>query len=115
MAPAIQIALFSLREPRTHLTRAKLNSFSYSSYDPDVPLSVPFHTDCFEIFARALTYSLKGKVSSGVDLSIVDKDLLFAAMAKLHKGYAHVLSLSYGELQRSAREQYWGNNTGYEV
>lgn len=75
-----------------------------------------FHPDCLALFAQALQYQLHGKCGTKPDLSIVDKDLLYAAMCKVTDHRLRALKLDYGELNHSSREQYWcGCTRGEEV
>ncbi len=41
---------------------------------------------------------------------IVDKDVLYSAMGKLHDEYAHALNLNYGELDAEKKKQYWSQD-----
>ena len=89
---------------------------TYSRYDPNIPLSIPFHPPCLQVFAQALKHQLFGKVAGLVDKSIVDKDTLYTAMSALHAEYHHhYLKIDYAELDETAREQYWGCMPGQEV
>lgn len=97
--------------------RLELTLYRYSDYDPDELLAIPFHFDCLRLFARALQYQLHGRAGreGGTWQEVVDKDVLYATMGKLHEEYAHVLNLDYGELDEEKNEQYWGCQVGQEV
>ncbi|KAH7356959.1 hypothetical protein BKA65DRAFT_548343 [Rhexocercosporidium sp. MPI-PUGE-AT-0058] len=94
---------------------AKTTITAYSTYDPDEPLAVAFHTDCLKLFAQALTYQLRGRCEPKPDVSVVDKDLLYATMTKLTDECLNALQLNYGELAESVTEQYWGCQLGQEA
>ncbi len=84
----------------------------YTYFDPSETLSIPFHAVCLQLFARALRYKLREKGERIADTSVVDKDVLYAAMAKLHEGYRHCLKLDYEELEEFKTEQYWTCRVG---
>ncbi|KUJ13318.1 uncharacterized protein LY89DRAFT_156806 [Mollisia scopiformis] len=102
----------------------------YSNYDPNEPLAVPFHEDCFVLLSKAIYYSLHGNIPPNLGkgekitgegdevLGFVSKDVLYAAMKKLYvtDSYDHCLSeVDYAELNVTTREQYWGCIRGEEA
>jgi hypothetical protein len=100
------------RDPR----RPNKNSFStYSEYNPDEPTGFPFHEPCFQVFAQALRYQLSAEIKGVADLKLIDKDVLYSTMAKLHEEYDHCLKVDYAELNEVAQEQYWYCEPGSEV
>lgn len=116
--PISRRAFPSLSSSAPQLTQQlELTLYRYSDYDPDEPLAIPFHFDCLRLFARALQYQLHGRArrEEGRWQEVVDKDVLYVAMCKLHEEYAHVLNLDYGELDEEKNEQYWGCQVGQEV
>ncbi|KAH6722052.1 hypothetical protein BKA61DRAFT_729448 [Leptodontidium sp. MPI-SDFR-AT-0119] len=88
---------------------------AYSTFNPDEPIAMAFHADCLEVFAQALTYQLHGKCKPKLDLTMVDKDLLYGTMTKLTEECLMALKLDYGELADSVIEQYWGYQPGQEA
>ena len=75
----------------------------------------PFHADCLKLLAQAVTYLRHGKCALNPDLSVLNKDVLYASMSKKSEEYLQALKLDYGELADSASEQYWGCQPGQEV
>ncbi|KAK0100909.1 hypothetical protein ONS95_007351 [Cadophora gregata] len=93
----------------------KITLTAYSTYDPDEPMCFPFHTDCLKLFSQVVTFQMHGKCGVEPDLSVLNKDVLYATMSKLTEEYHNALSLDYGELADSATEQYWACQPGNEA
>jgi hypothetical protein len=108
----------------------KLTFKSYSDYDPNTPLAVPFHEDCFLLLSKVIYRSLHGKVpedlskgesltgKDGEALGFVSKEALYGALKRLYvrSSYDHCLTnVDYGELQEMVKEQYWFCVRGHEV
>ncbi|KAF8851868.1 hypothetical protein BDZ45DRAFT_131178 [Acephala macrosclerotiorum] len=109
----------------------KVSIVTYSNYDPNEPLAIPFHEDCFILLSKAIYYHLYGNVppnlgegekltggENDLALGFVSKDALYAALKKLYvmDSYGHYLTeVDYGELSEMVMEQYWCCFRGQEA
>ncbi|KAE8450747.1 hypothetical protein EG329_005660 [Mollisiaceae sp. DMI_Dod_QoI] len=108
----------------------KVSLAVYSNYDPNEPLAIPFHEDCFVLLSKVIHYHLHGTVPpnlsegekfTGEDdlaLGFVSKEALYVAMKKKYvmDSYDHCLTnVDYAELSDLVREQYWDCVRGTEA
>ncbi|KAL1592714.1 hypothetical protein SLS60_011130 [Paraconiothyrium brasiliense] len=95
---------FNVVRPGHDPNDPQLGSYTcYTSYEPDVLPTYPFHEGCLQVLAKSLGLGKEDEI---------DRDVLYTVFSQNNDDYARVLALNYGQLD--GPEQCWDSVQGEE-